>query len=294
MTYSGREYLFTQGDAEQQRLLAQGQLLDPITQRLLETAGLRPGSRVLDLGSGSGNVSMLAAQLVGPEGSVVGVDRNAIAASRSQKYFSAMGIDNVEFRAADVQTLDGVEDGFDAVVGRLVYMYLEDPTEALRRAATRVRPGGLICLQEPDMSYWWSAPETPLWRQIYDWFQETMRRAKIEPRMGHALFSTFTGAGLPNPEMNLESRVWGGEQMPTYGWADVVIGALPLMEKLGVVTAAEVDPDTLGDRLHAELVEADGVMITGPLVGAWAERPTEMPPETAVRASNASTSVSPR
>lgn len=294
MTYSGREYLFTQGDAEQQRLLTQGQLLDPITQRLLETAGLRRGSRVLDLGSGSGNVSMLTAQLVGPEGSVVGVDRNAIAVSRSQKYFSAMGIDNVEFRVADVQTLDGVEDGFDAVVGRLVYMYLEDPTEALRRAATRVRPGGLICLQEPDMSYWWSAPETPLWRQIYDWFQETMRRAKIEPRMGHALFSTFTGAGLPNPEMNLESRVWGGEQMPTYGWADVVIGALPLMEKLGVVTVAEVDPDTLSDRLHAELVEADGVMITGPLVGAWAERPTEMPPETAVSASNASTSVSPR
>lgn len=279
MTHIDREYLFNHGDAEQQRLLAQGQLLDPITQRLLETAGVAPGSRVLDLGSGSGNVSMLAAQLVGPEGSVVGIDCNAAAVSRAQTYFSGVGIDNVEFRVADVQTLDGVEVGFDAVVGRLVYMYLEDPTEALRQAATRVRPGGLICLQEADMSYSWSAPETPLWRQIYDWFQETMRRAKIEPRMGHALFSTFTGAGLPNPEMNLESGVWGGEQIPTYGWADVVIGALPLMERLGVVTTAELDPDTLVDRLRDEIIEADGIMITGPLVGAWAERPTEMPLE---------------
>lgn len=276
MAHSQTNYLFKYSDAEQQRLLAQGQLLDPITQRLLETAGLARGSRVLDLGSGSGNVSMLAARLVGPEGSVVGIDNNAAAVARSQTYVRTMGLDNIEFRVANVQTLDEVEAGFDAVVGRLIYMYLEDPAAALRQAMMRVKPGGLICLQEADMSYSWSAPPTPLWQQVRDWFQETMRRASIEPRMGHTLFSTFTAAGLLQPQMNLESRVWGGEQIPTYGWADVVIGALPLMERLGVVTTAELEPDTLADRLRAEIVEADGIMITGPLIGAWAQRPSEM------------------
>jgi hypothetical protein len=100
-------YPFADRAAEDKRLIAQGTLFDPLTRRLLQQAEIAPGMRVLDLGSGAG----------------------------------------------DVQTLEGVEDGFDAAVGRLVLLYMADPLAALRRAATRLGPGGLICMHEADLGY---------------------------------------------------------------------------------------------------------------------------------------------
>ena len=57
--------------------MLQAAILKPITERLLREAGLTPGLRVLDLGCGCGDVAMLAAELVGPNGTVVGIDRSA-------------------------------------------------------------------------------------------------------------------------------------------------------------------------------------------------------------------------
>src|SRR5262249_36160967 len=56
--------------------------------------------------------------------------------------------------------------GFDAAVGRLILMYLPDPAAALRRAAGLVRPGGLVCFHESDLSYDWAAPMTRCGRRM--------------------------------------------------------------------------------------------------------------------------------
>ncbi|MBO0832934.1 MAG: methyltransferase domain-containing protein, partial [Actinobacteria bacterium] len=176
---------------------------------------------------------------------------------------------NVEFRVADAQTLDGIEGGFDAVTGRLVLLYLRDPVACLREAAARVRPGGLICLHEADLAYLWASPQPALWSQVRTWFLETFEKAGIEARMGPKLHSLFTAAGLPKPRLLIEAYAEGGPEAPAWGWANVVSGVVPLMEKLGVATAAEVDPATLADRLLAEAVSVDGCVITPPMTGAW-------------------------
>jgi ubiquinone/menaquinone biosynthesis C-methylase UbiE len=155
-------YPFADRVAEDERLFAQGQVFDPLTRRLLEQAGLMPGMRVLDLGSGAGNVARLAAELVGPHGAVVGVERDPAAVELARRRTDAR---NVEFRVGDVQTLDGIEHGFDAVIGRLVLMYLPDPVAALRRAASRLRPDGLICFHEADLAYLPASPLTRLGRR---------------------------------------------------------------------------------------------------------------------------------
>src|SRR5881394_3096427 len=116
-------YPFTDRAAEDERLIAQGVVFDPLTRRVLRHAGLVPGMRVLDLGSGAGNVARLVADLVGPDGSVVGIEQDPTAVALARRRTDAP---HVEYRVADVQTLDGIEDGFDAVVGRLVLMYLPD------------------------------------------------------------------------------------------------------------------------------------------------------------------------
>lgn len=266
-------YLFTRNADEDERLFTQGGLLDPITRRLLITAGIQPGWRVLDLGSGAGNLSLLAADLVGQDGSVVGVDRDPDAVERANRRAVSQGRTNIAFRTGDVSDLGGLGEDFDAVIGRLVLMYVPDPAAAIRQAADRVRSGGLICLQEADMSYTWASPSMPLWDQVRGWFQDAMTRSGVRARMGHELFALFRSAGLPDPEMNLESKVLGGTVADGHSWADVVVGALPMIEKLGIATREEVGPETLGERLSAELVAHDGIMITGPLVGAWTTKP---------------------
>jgi hypothetical protein len=97
----------------------------------------------------------------------------------------------------------------------------------------------------------------------------TLEGAGVDARMGLRLYRCFVEAGLPAPTMTLDATVAGGDAAPAWGWANLVRGALPLMERLGVTTAAEVDPDTLADRLLADVREGEGIVIGPPLVGAW-------------------------
>jgi SAM-dependent methyltransferase len=262
-------YPFSDRAAEDERLVAQGRLFDPLTHRLLREAGLAPGMRVLDLGSGAGNVTRLVAELVGPRGAVVGVERDPAAVELARRRTEAA---NIEFRVGDVQTLDGIEDGFDAVVGRLVLMYLTDPVGALLRAAERVRPGGLICMHEADLAYEWTSPATPLWTEVREYFLTALEKAGIERRMGLSLSPAFRAAGLPGPCLLVETFAVAGPDAPAWGWANVVSAAVPLMERLGVATHGDVDPATLADRLLAETLAQDGCVIGPPMTGAWTTR----------------------
>jgi SAM-dependent methyltransferase len=260
-------YFTSDRAAEDERLTAQGRLFDPLTRRLLKAAGLAPGMRVLDLGSGAGNVARLAAELVGSDGAVVGVEKDPAAVEFARRHTDAP---NVEFRVADAQTLDGVEDGFDAVTGRLILLHMPDPVGVLRQAAARVRPGGLVIMHEPDLGYLWASPQPALWGQVRAWLLEALEKAGIAIQMGPALFSLFREAGLPGPRLLVETVAEGGPDAPAWAWANVVSAAIPLMEKTGVATLAEVDPATLAGRLLAETLGCGGCVIAPPMTGAWA------------------------
>lgn len=265
-------YLFHRAE-EERRLIAQSRLFDPLTERLFRAAALAEGMQVLDLGSGVGDTAMLAARIVGPQGSVLGIDlsseRLAVARSRA----ADAGIKNVQFVQGDVLSPEVGARKFDAVVGRLILMYVSNPVAVLRSAAERVHPGGLVCLQEVDATFDPCYPSLPLWEQARSWFLETAARARVETRMGLKLFQTFVAAGLPGPELHLEAAIGGGKEAPAFAWADVFSGMVPLMEQFGTATAIEVEPATLADRLLAEVIARNGIVVAPLLVGAWARKP---------------------
>lgn len=269
-------YLFD-ARAEERRLIAQARLFDPLTERLFRTAGLQTGMRVLDLGSGVGDTAMLAARIVGPGGSVVGVDVSAERLAVARERASAAGLRHLRFVRGDV--LDAEPDGpdFDAVIGRLILMYVPDPVAVLRSAVARVRTGGLVCLQELDATFDPCHPPSPAWQRARDWFLETAVRAGVELRMGLRLHPTFVAAGLPAPELRLEAAIGGGDRAPAFAWADVFASIVPLMEQLGTATSDEVEPDTLADRLLDEVTAQQGVVIAPLLVGAWTRTPHVSP-----------------
>jgi SAM-dependent methyltransferase len=125
----GPEYALGHSDPELERLSAQARLLDPFTRALFQDAGVREGMRVLDLGCGNGDVSLLAADLVGPLGRVVGLDRACGGRGRLRR---TAAMPNVEVVHGDI-TQATFDEPFDAGVGRLVLMYCPDPVEAISR-----------------------------------------------------------------------------------------------------------------------------------------------------------------
>ena len=143
------DYAFGRSRAEYDRLIEQAELLRPLTQRMLLAAGIKRAMHVLDVGCGVGDVSFPVAALVGPEGSVVGVDLDAEALKLAEQRRAAQGLSNVEFLQSDVRSVDAAR-LFDAAVGRFILHFMKDPTETIRQIAERVRPGGIVAFHEPD------------------------------------------------------------------------------------------------------------------------------------------------
>src|SRR5438094_10063114 len=105
-------YVLGRTAGETRRLQHQAQLYGPSTRRLFVEAGMTNGMKVLDVGSGAGDVALLVADLVGPQGSVVGVDTNAAILDTARARVQAAGLTNVLFVEGDMRTM-ALDNDFD-------------------------------------------------------------------------------------------------------------------------------------------------------------------------------------
>ena len=119
-------------------------------QRWFEHLRLESGAVVLDAGSGMGEVTAMLADLVGPDGRAVGVDRSAELVARAQE--RATGRANVEYRVGDLGALPFEDETFDAAYSERVFIHLTDPDAAMRELHRVLRPGGRLVVIDPDFS----------------------------------------------------------------------------------------------------------------------------------------------
>src|SRR5262245_61434787 len=197
------DYPLGHTDAEHERLIRQAKRVAPITERFFREAGIGPGQRVLDLGSGVGDVAMLVARLVGPSGEVVAVERDRNSIAKASSRVTEAGFHNVRFSESDLSEI-AEQTPFDAVVGRFILMYLPDPVAVLRSISQLVRPGGVFVFQEPT----WvpviaHLAALPLWLATASLIDKTMRTSANHD-MGAELYHTYVAAGLPAPTVRLE------------------------------------------------------------------------------------------
>jgi Methyltransferase domain len=212
-------------------LIEQGRFIGELTEHVLRLAGLGPGMRVLDVGCGAGDVTFLAARLVGAEGFVIGVDRSA----------EAIAVARERARGA-----------------------------RLCRLLANLRPGGVAAFHEVNLASVTSEPRCALFQAAIDRIADAFTRAGFDPRTGIRLRRIFREAGLPAPQMHLEGRVESGPDSPLYALTEQMTRSLlPVMERTGVATAGEVGVDTLAVRLRDEAVARDAVLVFAG-IGAWA------------------------
>ena len=118
----------------------------PVTEELVRRAGIRPGIRVLDLASGTGEPSITIAERVGPGGSVLGVDLAEPMLAVAREKATRRSVKNVEYRVADAENLELPSAAFDAATMRWGIMFLPDPVAAMRQVHRVLCPGAKVAL----------------------------------------------------------------------------------------------------------------------------------------------------
>ena len=234
--------------------------------------------RVLDVGSGAGDVALLLADLVGPRGRVVGIEQ------------SDAILDTARARVADRRVAQrglprrgraggAAEAGFDAVVGRWVLMYQPDPVALLRQLATRLRPGGVAGLPRERLRV--PAGDVPALRAVGagaalehpEW--PAGRRAPRGPemRMGTQALPRLPRGRAAGAAAAARGADRGGPDWPGYEYtAETLRSLLPVLQRLTGLDPAVIDIDTLADRLRQDAVDGQRVQMLPLMIGAWARR----------------------
>lgn len=255
---------------ELSRLSLQSQIIQSTTKRLLLQTGIQRGARVLDIGCGSGDVSMLAAEIIGPSGLVVGIDRSADAIAHAKTNAHNRGFQRIVFNVSSLEDFSSTEP-FDAILGRLVLAHQPSPSEFLRIARRHVGSGGIMAFHEMNTSQaGYSQPASPLWNQAFEWARLACAASFLGNEAAGRMVEHFHIAGLPSPKLFAEVPVGGGPDSLLYAWvAETLRALLPVIVQQGIINDEEIDIDSLEERLRSEAIEMRLQLHFPPQVCAW-------------------------
>ena len=266
------QYVLGSDDHELTRLDRQAAFIGPATHLLLQAAGLSTGQRVLDLGTGLGHVARLAGGLVGPTGSVVGVDRAAQPLAVARQRVEAAGETHISFVEGDVVTWRS-DEPFDAVVGRLVLFHLVDPVMAVRHHLQNLRVNGLFVAIDFDIGAMRTEPPIAMVDDGTEWVKQAFSAAGASPMIGARLGTILTRAGLENVKtFGVQAYIPPRDPTGPALLAGVVRSLAGEITRRGIATAEELDIDTLERRIADEIDRKDAVLLPPTVAGAWGRR----------------------
>jgi len=268
-----RAYVLGSDDAEIARLDDQAQGIAGATEAVLRAAGIRGDMRVLDLGTGLGHVALMVAGLLGPGGSVVGVDRDERLLEIAEERRAAAGAENVGFLRGDARTFTAGEP-FDAIVARLLLFHLPDREAVIGHWLESLRPCGTMVLVEFDSGAARAEPEVPLLTAGGRWIEAAFRAVGADSRVGARAGQLLRRAGLTDvATFGIVSYFGPADRTAIAMIAGVVRALAPQIVAHGIAAEEELGADTFEARVAAQVVERDAVVTPPAVVGAWGTRP---------------------
>jgi ubiquinone/menaquinone biosynthesis C-methylase UbiE len=265
-------YTLGHTDLEIERLQLQAGIVAGITGRLIRESGIGPGMRVLEIGCGTGDVSMLLAEAVGNRGSIIAFDREPRAIEVARARAAVARYRQIDFVVAGDEVLPD-RPAFDAVIARYVLIHQADPVAMIRRAATAVRSGGIIAFHELALHLKaYTLPVVDLHEELEACLNSAFRAMLPHADVGGRMIRCFEEAGLPIPHLIWES-VAGDWDSPLWQlFAMTYRSMLPHIIRLKLAPEGAGDPDTLAQRLTTAAATVRAQIVSKPQVCAWAIR----------------------
>ena len=163
-------------------------MFTPLTQALVEAAGIHEGQHVLDVAGGPGEPSLTIAGIVGPEGSVTCTDAVPEMVQTARTEAERRGVTNVQFRECRAESLPFSDNSFDVAVSRLGVMLFADPLAGIREMLRVTKPGGRVAF-----AVWHKSELNPFCYRVSDVIERYIESPAVDPDAPGAFRFAETG-----------------------------------------------------------------------------------------------------
>lgn len=236
------------------------------TLRLFEAANIQVGSRVLEVGCASGEVTQLLSEIVGPFGEVVGVDVNEQLLEMAKRDNSA---NNIEYINSDVYQLPDELGQFDAIIGRRILMYLPDAKACLQNLKRFLKADGILCFQESDsINGGTGANQLPLHQQAIQRVWDTVQAEGGDIHIGQKLYMMLLNIGIPEPQIIAEAVMQTSDNNDLQWLTEI----MELRMKDNEVLNQDFSLEKFKDNMSREAKEVQAAFIRDMAFGVWGRK----------------------
>jgi ubiquinone/menaquinone biosynthesis C-methylase UbiE len=270
-TTAGDQYLLGYRAAEQRRLQRQAEQLTGEAAWLLDRLGPLEGRRVVELGPGPRGTLDALSERVGPNGTVVGVERSFDAIELSRLLVARRGLDNVELLHGDARSTGLPSAAFDLATARLVLVNVPRPEEIVAEAVRLVRPGGMVAFHEADALSVVSDPPLEAWTRLEDLLTRYAQLNRIDRFVGRRLPRLLREAGLVDVQVRPTIYVDEPGHPRRSLLPDFVDNLRERLLAQGLARRDELERLQAAVRRHLE--DPDTLVVSHLYIQAWGRKP---------------------
>lgn len=255
---------------ERQRLLDQSKDLEPEARWLMDRIDVRPGWRAADLGCGPLGILDLLSERVGPDGEVVGLDREPRFVEVARQVVAERGLTNVKVVEGDARSSSLPRDSFDLVHERLLLIGpVREPVVA--EMFVLARPGGVAAAQEIDVLTAYCEPDHPAWDALFEVFRAFVAGHGADLRGARQLPTLLRDGGFMNVETEVHARLAQvGEPRRMQLLSLIASIREPLLRQS---TCSPEELDAMVSALRSHLEDPNTIVMPGLVVQSWGYKP---------------------
>jgi SAM-dependent methyltransferase len=262
-------YVLATGAAAVRRLHVLHNIYSPAGKRILLHAGLTEGMRVADFGCGVGVITRMLAQIVGPSGTVTGIDVDEAQLEQASQLCAGEGLNNTCFVKASAEATGLPRNSFDLVYCRFLLLHLTDPASCLREMNAVLKPGGIIVVEDGDLTSATSVPRGPS-DAFANLFGRLGPTRGVNYSIARDLYHMVKLEGFPAPNLEIhQPAIIDGENRFFLKWS--VEEAGPALVDAGITTLPELS-QTLAE-MQSAVDDPNVLILAPPMYIVWARKP---------------------
>ncbi|MEM7749806.1 MAG: methyltransferase domain-containing protein [Pseudomonadota bacterium] len=264
MSGSANKYPIKTTADEYTRLAIQSDLFRQDAREMLALIGNGRGQRVLDLCCGTGGITDVLSEWVGPNGTVLGGDLDAAKLEYARQWAQQLGLSNVSYEEANAFQSGLPAQSFDLVHARFALSVIQDGLGILDHMLTLVKPGGYVCVQEVNATSMECDPPNDDWDRAAQLCRDTFARVGANVSMGASLRRKFLERGLRDPTMKLCVHAQTSTDPMTMHVPLTLAAMRETITSQGLMEGNELD--TLITRVADHLARSDTTSVTFTMV----------------------------